>query len=73
MPTADHSPRDTDAMTTSPARKYISVHTIRRANSRLMMRDRNHEASPAVRAAMPCRAAIVEAGNRALERALRIR
>ncbi|MBO9686419.1 hypothetical protein [Roseateles chitosanitabidus] len=55
-------------MTTSPARKYISVHTIRRANSRLMTRDRNHEASPAVRAAMPCREVIVRAANNALGR-----
>ncbi|PIM51351.1 hypothetical protein CS062_20345 [Roseateles chitinivorans] len=55
-------------MKSSAARKYITVHTIRRANLRLMTRERDHEPPLAVRAALPCREDIVKAANNALER-----
>ncbi|WP_158238853.1 hypothetical protein [Roseateles chitinivorans] len=44
------------------------MHTIRRANLRLMTRERDHEPPLAVRAALPCREDIVKAANNALER-----
>ena len=54
--------------TSAAARKYITVHTIRRANQRLMARGRDYEPSPAVRALMPSSEVILKAANKALER-----
>ncbi|WP_431258343.1 hypothetical protein ACQ86G_28130 [Roseateles chitinivorans] len=55
-------------MKNSAARKYITVHTIRRANQHLMTRGRDYEPSPAVRALMPSREEILKAANSAFER-----
>lgn len=55
-------------MKNAAARKYITVHTIRRANQRLMARGRDYEPSPTVRALMPSREEIVKAANNAYER-----
>ncbi|WP_431047702.1 hypothetical protein [Roseateles sp. L2-2] len=56
--------------TSSAARKYITVHTIRRANLRLTIGWRDHEPSPAVRALMPSREVILKAANMALARCM---
>ncbi len=55
-------------MKSSPARKYITVHAIKRANQQLMSRGRDYEPSPVVRALMPSREEIVKAANNAYER-----
>lgn len=55
-------------MKSSAAQKYITVHTIKRANQHLMARGRDYEPSPEIRARMPSREEIVKAANNALGR-----
>ena len=60
-------------MKSSAARKYITVHTIKRANQQLMARGRDYEPPPKVRALMPSREVILRAANDALGRYLAMR
>lgn len=58
-------------MKTSASRKYVTVHTIRRANSTLMAGERSVAGSVLqVNVTVPSRETIVKAGNNAVARLL---